>query len=79
MNTCCVISNISQLLPPFDIDDLELADCSNFDIVYYFSSILGRHCLQDCAMKMRFLQERTIKSAGTAFVQGDSAVQVAQS
>ena len=29
INTCHIMSNISQLLPLFDIDDLEIADCSN--------------------------------------------------
>ena len=38
--------------PLFDVDHLKTANCSNLTIVFYLSGILGKHCVQDCAMKI---------------------------
>ena len=44
INTCHVISNISQLLPLFDVDDPEIANCSIKALSFTFWAILGKHC-----------------------------------
>ena len=59
------------MVPPFDVNHLQIANCSNLSIVYCFWAILGKHCLHNRAMKM--LTRKSYDCAGTAFVQGDSA------
>ena len=42
INTCQVISNISQLLPLFDTDHLEIANCFNLSIVFHLLGDFGQ-------------------------------------
>ena len=49
VNTCNVISNISQLLPPVRFDHLEIAYCSNLIIVFYPFGTFGQaSCIRSC-------------------------------
>ena len=68
-----VISNISQLLPLFDIDHLEIANCSNLTIVFYPLGNFGQAlCIRSCHEDL-ILTRKSHNCAGIAFIQGDSA------
>ena len=68
-----VIPNISQLLPLFDVDHLEIANCSNLTTVFHplcnFGQVL---CIRSCHEDM-ILTKKSHNCAGIAFIQGDSA------
>ena len=74
VNTLHVISNISQLLPPlFDVDHLEIANCSNLTIVFYSLGNFGQAlCIRSCHEDL-ILTRKSHNCAGIAFIQGESA------
>ena len=70
VNTCHIISNISQLLPP---DHLKIANCSNLTIVFYPKGNFGQAlCITSCHEGL-ILTRKSHNCSGTAFIQGDSA------
>ena len=67
VNTCHVISNISQLLPP---DHLKIANCSNLTIVFYPLGNFGQAlCMRSC----QILTRKSHNCSGIGFIQLDSA------
>ena len=73
INSCHVISNMSQLLPPVQIDDLEIANCSITALSCtvagdFGQALLIRSCHEDVVST-----RKSHNCAETAFVQGDSA------
>ena len=73
VNTCHIISNISQLLPLFDADHLEIANCSNLTIVFYPLGNFGQaFCIRSCHEDL-ILTRKSHNCAGMSFIQGDSA------
>ena len=73
MNTCHVISNPLQLLPRFNVDNLEIANCPNLSIVCYFWGDVGQELFTRSCYEDVILTKKSHNCAGTAFVQGDSA------
>ena len=72
VSTCHVISNVSQLLPLFDVGHLEIANCSNLTIVFYPLSNFGQVlCMKLCHEDL-ILTRKSHNWAGIAFIQGDS-------
>ena len=72
VNTCHVISNISQLLPLFDVDHLEIANCPNLTIVFYTLGNFGQAlCIRSCHEDL-ILTRKSHNCAGIAFIQGHS-------
>ena len=70
VNTCHVISNISQLLPP---DHLKIANCFNLTIVFYPLGNFGQAlCIKSCHEDL-ILTRKSHNCGGIAFIQGDSA------
>ena len=73
VNTCHVISSISQFIPLFDVDHLEIANCSNLTIVFYPLGNFGQAlCIRLCHEDL-ILTRKSHNCAGIAFIQGDSA------
>ena len=73
INTCNVISNISQLLPLFDADHLEIANCFNLATVFYPLENFGQAlCIRLCHEDL-ILTRKSHNCPGIAFIQGDSA------
>ena len=73
VNTCHVISNISQLLPLFDVDYLEIANCPNLATFFYPLGNFGQAlCIRSCHEDL-ILTRKGHNGAGIAFIQGDSA------
>ena len=73
IDTCHVISNISQLLPLFDLDRLEIANCSNLTIVFYTLGNFGQAlCIRSCHEDL-IMTRKSHNCAGITFIQGDSA------
>ena len=73
VNTRHVISNISQ----FDVDHLEIANCSNLTIVLYPLGMFGQAlCIRSCHEDL-ILTRKSHNCAGIAFIQGN--LQVAHS
>ena len=68
-----MISNIAQLLRLFDIDHLEIANCSNLSIVFYLVGSFGQALFIRSCHEDAILTRKSHNHAGTAFVQGDSA------
>ena len=69
VNTCHVISNISQLLPSY----LELANCSNLTIVFLPLGNFGQAlCIRSCHEEL-ILERNSHNCTGIAFIEGDSA------
>ena len=70
VNTCHVISNISQLLPP---DHLKIANCSDLTTVFYPLGDFGQAlCIRSCHEDL-ILTRKSHDCSGIAFMQGDSA------
>ena len=70
VNTCHVISNISQLFPSVH---LEMANCSDLTIVFYPLGSFGQAlCIKSCHEDL-ILTRKSHNCAGIAFIQGDSA------
>ena len=70
VNTCHVISNISQL---FDVDHLEIANCSNLTTVVYPLGDFGQAlCIRSCHEDL-ILTRASHNCDGIAFTQGHSA------
>ena len=73
VNTCHVISNISHLLPLFNVGHLEIANCSNLTIVFDPLGNSGQAlCIRSCHEDL-ILTRKSYNCAGIAFIQGDSA------
>ena len=73
LNTCHVISNISQLFPLFDVDHMEIASCSNLTTVFYPLGNFGQvWCIRSCHEDL-ILTRKSHNCAGIAFIQGDPA------
>ena len=73
VNTCHVISNISQLLPLLDVDHLEITNRSDLTIVFYPLGNFGQAlCIRLCHEDM-ILTRKSHNCAGIEFIQGDSA------
>ena len=73
VTTCHLISNISQLLPLFDVEDLKIANCFNLTIVFYPLGNFGQAlCIRLCHEDL-ILTRKSHNCAGMAFIQGDSA------
>ena len=65
-------SNISQLLPLFDVDHLEIENFSNLTIVFYPLGNFGQAlCIKACHEDL-ILTRKSHNCAGIAFIQGDS-------
>ena len=72
VNTCHVISNISQSFPLFGVDHLEIASYSNLTIVFYPLGNFGQAlCIRSCHEDL-ILTKKSHNCAGIAFIQGDS-------
>ena len=75
VNTCHVISNISQL---FDVDHLEMANCCNLTTVFYPLGNFGQAlCIRSFHDDL-ILKRKSHNWARIAFIQGDITLQVAQ-
>ena len=72
VNTCHVISDISQLFPLFDVDHLELASCSNLTIVYPLGNFGQALCFRSCHEDL-ISKRKSHNCAGIAFIQEDAA------
>ena len=73
VNTCHVISKISQLFPLFDVDLLEIANCSDITIVFYPLGSFGQAlCTRSCHEDL-LLTWKSHNCAKIAFIQGESA------
>ena len=73
VNTCHVLSNISQLFPLFDVDHLETANCYNLTIVFYPLGSFGQAlCIRSCHEDL-IVTRKSNNCAEIAFIQGDSA------
>ena len=79
VNTCHVISNMTnilQLLPLFDVDHLEIANCSDLTIVFYPLGNRGQAlCIRSCYEDLN-LTRNSNNCIGIAFIQ--ETLQVAQ-
>ena len=73
MHTCHVISDISDLSPPFEIDHLEIVNYCTLGIVYYLLGDLGQALFIRSCHENVILARKMGNWAGTAFSQGDSA------
>ena len=73
VGTCHVISNISSCFPLFDVDHMEIANCSNLTILFYALGNFGQAlCVRSCHEDL-ILERKSHNCAGIAFIQGDSA------
>ena len=75
VDTCHVISNITShsCFPLFDVDHLDMANCSNLTIVFYPLGNFGQAlCIRSCREDLIFTR-KSHNYAGIAFNQGDSA------
>ena len=74
VNTCHVISNISHsCFPLFDVDHLEIANCSILTTVFYPQGNFGQAlCIRSCHKDL-ILTRKSYNCTGIAFIQGDSA------
>ena len=67
-----MISNISQLLPLFDVGHLEIAKCSNLTIVFYPLSNFGQAlCVRSCHEDL-ILTRKSHNCARITLIQVDS-------
>ena len=70
VNTCHVLSNISQLLHP---DHLKITNCPNLTTVFYPLGNFGQAlCIRSCHEDL-ILTRKSHNCSGIAFIQGDSA------
>ena len=73
VNTRHVISNISQLLPLFDVDHLKMTNCSNLTTAFYPLGNFGQAlCIRSCHEDL-ILTRKSHNCPGIELIQGDSA------
>ena len=64
---------ILACFPLFDVGHLEIANCSNFTIVFYLQGNFGQSlCIRSCHEDL-ILKGKGHNCAGIAIIQGDSA------
>ena len=73
VNTYHVISNIAQLVPLFDVDHLEIANCFNLTIVFYPFANFGQTLCIRSRHGDQILTRKSHNCAGIALIQGTSA------